>query len=93
MLGATQAAKRWARRERRKDFTIGYAQGYAEEFAVRYAESRREVIDELRVRAAGKPEILKMIDEVAASKYADPGCLEPWYARLRRLLRKSGGRS
>ena len=55
----------------------------AESFAIGYAKGWREVIADLRVRAASKPEILKMIDEVAASKYADAGCLEPWYARLR----------
>lgn len=129
MLGATQAAKRWDRRERRKGFTIGYAQSYAERFATAYAEHRREVLAELRVQAAGKPElikridemdaesfavgyakgwrkaiarlrvraagkreILKVIDEVATSKYADAGCLDPWYVRLRRRIRKAVGR-
>ena len=129
MLGATQAAKRWDRRERRKGLTIGFAQGYAEKFAEGYAASRREVLAELRVqaagkpdlikridemdaesfavgyakgwreaiamlrvRAAGKPEILKVIREVATSKYADAGCLDPWYARLRRRIRKAVGR-
>ena len=126
MLGATQAAKRWSRKVMREERAIGFSQGYAESFAISYAERRREVIDELRVRAAGKPEllerldemdaesfavgyakgwreaiaelrikaagkpeILKVIDEVATSKYADAGCLEPWYARLRRRIRKA----
>ena len=129
MLGATQAAKRWSRKVMREERAIGFAQSYAERFAIDYAERRRGVIAELRVKAAGKPEllkrldvmdaasfavgyakgwrvaiaklrgraagkreILKVIDEVATSKYADAGCLDPWYTRLRRRIRKAVGR-
>ena len=128
MLGATQAAERWIRRDRAKGFTIGYAQSYAERFASVYAESRRAVIDELRVKSAGSPEILKRLDEMDAEsfavgyamgwreaiaelrgraagkpeilkvirevdvKYADAWRRQPWYARLRRWVRKAVGR-
>lgn len=66
MLGATQAAKRWARQQRKKDIAKGIAIGYARGFEQGRIEGRRALLAELRARAACNPEILKILDAVDA---------------------------
>ena len=60
MFGATQAAKNWAGRERKKGIVIGEQRGIG--------KGRRQVIEELRARANGNPEVHKLLDEIDADR-------------------------
>ena len=60
MFGATQAAKTWARRERKKGIAIGEERG----IAIGERRGRSQLLEDLRARANGNPAVHKLLDEV-----------------------------
>ena len=56
MLGATQAAKRWARQQQQKDRAKGRA------------EERKALIAAFRARANGNADLHRIIDEVESER-------------------------
>ena len=60
MFGATQAAKNWAGRERKKGRAVGRKEG----IGIGRAEERKELLAKFRARANGNADLHRIIEEV-----------------------------
>ena len=66
MFGATQAAKTWSRKVMRKERAVGRKEGIEIGREEGIGKGRRQLIEELRAKANGNPEVRRLLDELDA---------------------------